>query len=705
MSKKKDSNKITFTSWRVSHRKQEVHMRNMSLESMAEMMKRESRRKIYDKFRNLTPVYEGLKMRMEFYTQRFSVAASFTKDGPDGWRFAKYNGLVLLNVSQLPSIEEAQLVKHLAGLHTSTLAAFIGSSGRSVKIMVRVSRMDGSLPVTENDALAFHQKAYLRAYLIYDGTLNYPIKRVEPRLDQNFVRTYDAQPYMNTKAVPLLVDENLKMTITETESSPIPQQPQEHAKPGLERYADFEKRFMALVTRLTMAEENRKLAVEEPEVFLSKMARECCRTGFPQEEAIRHACNDFERVVDKETMRSLFESAYQLEAAKFGTKSGYNKTQRTAMMLRDYMSSRYVLRHNVIQDTAEYRENTTWDTRFRLLDDRVLGKMVSEARLRGIDVWDKDVKRYALSADIPSYNPVEQFITSVRGCWDGKDRIAMLADTVKTQNPHWGEWFRRWFLSMTAQWMGVMGQYGNSVVPLLIGRQGWRKSTFCRQLLPDELQFGYTDQLDFSSKKEIDRTICQYLLVNLDEFDQLSRRNQDGYLKNLLQRADIRTRAPYKTQVATMRRYASFIGTSNQSDLLTDPSGSRRYLCVELSGPIDVTSRPNYRQLYAQAVQLVEQGERYWFDDNDVDEIMENNRQYMNKGLAEITFHDLFRTATPDEEGAEWLSSSSLLEEIRSHVGSRATLSPITFGRYLNGLPGICTKRTSEGNKFCIKRL
>ena len=57
-------------------------------------------------------------------------------------------------------------------------------------------------------------------------------------------------------------------------------------------------------------------------------------------------------------------------------------------------------------------------------------------------------------------------------------------------------------------------------------------------------------------------------------------------------------RRPYGTSVVEMRRYASFIATSNHKDLLTDPSGSRRFICIEVKGVID-TSRPiDYDQLY-----------------------------------------------------------------------------------------------------------
>ena len=63
---------------------------------------------------------------------------------------------------------------------------------------------------------------------------------------------------------------------------------------------------------------------------------------------------------------------------------------------------------------------------------------------------------------------------------------------------------------------------------------------------------------------------------------------------------------PHGSAVLEMRRYASFIATSNQKDLLTDPSGSRRFICIEVTGVID-TNRPiDYEQLYAQAMYELE---------------------------------------------------------------------------------------------------
>ncbi|MDE8698129.1 VapE family protein, partial [Bacteroides cellulosilyticus] len=99
---------------------------------------------------------------------------------------------------------------------------------------------------------------------------------------------------------------------------------------------------------------------------------------------------------------------------------------------------------------------------------------------------------------------------------------------------HWRELFYRWFLSMTAHWRGLDRQHGNSTSPLLVGAQGYQKSTFCRILLPPELRFGYTDSIDFKSKQDAERSLGRFFLINIDEFDQISV-SQQGFLKHLLQ--------------------------------------------------------------------------------------------------------------------------------------------------------------------------
>lgn len=122
-------------------------------------------------------------------------------------------------------------------------------------------------------------------------------------------------------------------------------------------------------------------------------------------------------------------------------------------------------------------------------------------------------------------------------------------------------------------------------------------------LLPPELRFGYTDSLDFKSKQEAERYLGRFFLINTDEFDQVNV-SQQGFLKHLLQKPAANLRKPYGNIIREVRRYASFIGTSNQKDLLTDPSGSRRFICIEVTAPIRTNVTINYKQLYGIPVEF-----------------------------------------------------------------------------------------------------
>lgn len=377
-----------------------------------------------------------------------------------------------------------------------------------------------------------------------------------------------------------------------------------------------------------------------------------------------------------------------------------NKVQQKAVLFQRYMKDRFVLRLNMLTGKVEFDDRISNGLGFRKIDDRRLNTMVMDARLSGIDVNDRDMRRYVYSMDVPEYNPVDNYLERVKGQWDGKDRIGELARRIKTDNKNWPRWFAIWLRGMVAQWKGMNQLYGNSVAPIIIGKQGWHKSTFCRQLLPPELGFGFTDQLNFGSKHDIDLTIKHYLLVNVDEFDQLTKRVQDGYLKNLMQRTDSKTRKLFTDDVDEARRYASFIGTSNVTDLLTDPTGSRRFLCVELAGPIDTEMPIDYDQLYAQVLQELAEGKPYWFSEDEVQLIMESNQPFMGTKLTEEIFREYFRQPENEQEG-DWLTATEIFQGVKSKR-ENLHMSVEQFGKYLSSLKIFPHKHSKRGNMYKV---
>ena len=369
--------------------------------------------------------------------------------------------------------------------------------------------------------------------------------------------------------------------------------------------------------------------------------------------------------------------------------------------LLNYLERKYEMRFNTALGCTEVRKAGSNEP-FVSVDERMRNTIAIKARLDGIDAWDKDIRRYTESDFVKAFNPVDIFLKGLRGRWNGKNHIEMLADCVPNDNARWTEWFHTWFLAMVAQWMGLDASHGNSVAPLLISRQGYRKSTFCKRLLPEALQWGYNDNLIISEKQNTLRAMTQSLLINIDEFNTLSAKTQDGFLKNVMQLANIKIRQPYCQQQVTLPRIASFIATANVADVFSDPSGCRRFIAVTLTGPIRLPEHIDYEQLYAQAVAELDSGRRYWFDEADTQDIMENNVQYQQRTPAEALFLDSFSIPKDLTKGT-YMTAASIFSLLRQRYGSQLNLTSLShFGRVLANIPNLHSKHSSHGTEYLV---
>lgn len=353
------------------------------------------------------------------------------------------------------------------------------------------------------------------------------------------------------------------------------------------------------------------------------------------------------------------------------------------MRMIGFLCKKYDFRYNSVMKFTEYRPKDKDYWGYQPVDARVQKRMTLEVQLANIRVSIKDVRNYLESDLLSTYNPVENFLFKCAGKWDGKDYIRALARTVPTDNPYWEDWFYTWFLAMVNQWRSYSHRkYGNSVAPLLISKQGYNKSTFCRSLVPPELQWGYNDNLVLSEKRQV----------------------QQGFLKNIIQLPSVKMKPPYGSHVQEFPRMASFIATSNMEDILSDPSGNRRFLGVELTGPIDVSQLPNYEQLYAQALAALQAGEKTYFDAEQTKLIMASNRKFEVISPVDQYFN-LYFDLTDDVKLGEYLTAAEIFQELKSHIGSSVKLSNlISFGRKLSQMPSIHRKRFNDGMRYLVVR-
>ncbi len=378
------------------------------------------------------------------------------------------------------------------------------------------------------------------------------------------------------------------------------------------------------------------------------------------------------------------------------------KKSINAMMT--FLNEKYKLRYNTVMKYTEYQEKDRAWLGFMPVSPRVQKRITLEVQLADIKVTIKDVRNYLESDYVKNYDPIGDFLFECSGKWDGKDHIRSLARTVPTDNPRWADWFYTWYLGMVEQWRTYrIHQYGNSVVPLLISKQGYNKSTFCRRLLPQELQWGYNDNLILSEKRQVLQAMSQFMVINLDEFNQISATVQQGFLKNIIQLPTVKIKRPYGSHVEDFPRTASFIATSNIDDILSDPSGSRRFIGVKLTGPIDVSVKPNHRQLFAQALAALDNGEKCYFDDVQTKLLMESNQEFQMEMPLEQCFYECFSPTQSEEEGT-YFSTAAIFKVLKDRFGSSLEVGNIVaLGRRLRNMDAIKSRRANTGVQYLLK--
>lgn len=351
-----------------------------------------------------------------------------------------------------------------------------------------------------------------------------------------------------------------------------------------------------------------------------------------------------------------------------------NAPEKSLLVIEQFLSERYSFRRNVLNGKAEFavkksEDETPASDSFRPLTQQALNSITLSALREGLDEMcnpKSDIPIYVNSEDVPEFNPVTEFMNRLPR-WDGQNHVAQLFSRLPGISTEQHSFLAVWLRSMVAHWLQMDALHGNEVVPVLIGAQGCGKTTFLRRLLPKELREYYLDHINLSNKFDKEMALTNNLLVNIDEFDTITARQQPK-LKQALSNNKVNGRPIFGKVQQDRMRFASFAATTNNPHPLTDVTGSRRFLCMNIPKGqlIDNTGDIDYGQLYAQVLyELKETNAPYWFNNEEVARIQELNLRYMQqKDMAEI-ISACFRK--PQEgEAYKAMSSTDLLHMIRN---------------------------------------
>ncbi len=595
------------------------------------------------------------------------------------WRMIGYNGLVVLEVNDLQTYEKAVEIRELAKKLPETMLCFLGGSGRSVKIVCRGElyqkedvrgkkedvrgkkeevggeKKDVRLPKDEADIRQFHLNLYNTARRAYQNQFGFDIEFLEPRLDRTVYMSADPEMGINLEARPFYAD---------TERHDLPQpvvisREEDHLMPGRTVTRTYHLNWTFIVE--TVMGHYFDLPDEDKEAtLLMQIASMCLDQGIPQAHAkgltLLHPVLNRDRLLVEKIFQTVYSVAEQEDYRKkhkIRPLKSVPEDTIQAMKTELFLNSNYELRKNLLTGVAEYREKFSDDQRFKPLTEEVRNDMTLRATELGLKSWDRDVNRFIDSTRIEQYDPVNSWLDQLPN-WDGHDYIAELAARVPTSQPHWEKYLRYWLVGMVAQWRESDKQLtGNALTPLLIGRQGCGKTRFCKIILPPELRDYYNDKLNFKNEFDLNIALTSFALINIDEFDKTTN-SQQIVLKYLLSSSDVKFRPPYGKTIKLYRRYTSFIGTTNQLKPLVDPTGSRRFVCVGVTGNINFEDNLYHEQLFAQALHLFNTGERFWLNDDEIATLIQENEPYQHLNDLVEMIGETFRSPNDDEKGKWW---------------------------------------------------
>lgn len=150
---------------------------------------------------------------------------------------------------------------------------------------------------------------------------------------------------------------------------------------------------------------------------------------------------------------------------------------------------------------------------------------------------------------------------------------------------------------------------------ILQGRQGAMKSSFFKVMASKEW---FDDSLGSTSDKDERLKLHLVWFVEWAELETVFKRKDVATVKAFLSSSRDLVRPPYGRDHKELDRPSIIVGTTNEVEFLTDPTGSRRYWVIPVRKKIDIAQLQHERDaIWGAAVAAYRAGESWWLSDDD----------------------------------------------------------------------------------------
>ena len=348
--------------------------------------------------------------------------------------------------------------------------------------------------------------------------------------------------------------------------------------------------------------------------------------------------------------------------------------------IKAFLDHRIRLRHNVISGRIEFFDAAGDDgsEQWQPFVDRMLNTLWAEMAM-DYRVCKFDIDNIVNSIYTPLYNPFTNYLESLPQWHEGDhDHIADLAATVRLRSTgalNFCEVLRKWLVAMLASWLG--SNTVNHVILVLIGEQGVYKTTWFNYLLPPELRRYFYNKVNINRTTRDEMVyLSRYALMCYEELDCMNSADLNR-LKGIVTMEHIDEREPYARYAEHRPHIASFCGTGNNLQFLTDPTGNRRWMPFEVESIISPREHPlNYVGIYSQVYALYLSGFRYYFSSEEIKIQNRHNRNFESPNM-ELELVSLYFRRPNEGETPTFMTSSRAMQIIGTGIAQKLNVSRI----------------------------
>jgi len=568
----------------------------------------------------------------------------------------EYSKFIILDIDKL-STTDLQKSKSIAAQSEFTYACFISPSGNGLKILVKIDT-----PKTE------HKETFLKVQAHYENILKLEIDKSGKDLTRLCFYSWDENLYLNENSKTFVTANTIQVPLIET-------QPEPKTK-NTEPFLDYDAIYNHCVN---FTEKKVQFVNGSRNVFVHQLACNLNRKGVALQQALGYILTDFG--YDEKEVTQAVNSAYG-NIHEFGKNEKFeqpNKPKKAANFsitdttedddedkpkptqidrLELFLSTRYVFRHNIVSGKLEFQY--FGKKKWNVMNDFIENSMLRECLKGRIKTNLSSLRNLLYSDFCELFNPFEDYFFNLPTYDEKTDYIAELANTIATTKQElWQQCFKKWLVAMVG--CVLDDKVINHTVIVFSGKQGLGKTTWVEKLVPKQLkEYLFSGTINPNNKDTLVQ-LSECMLINLDELENLNR-SEIGSLKEIITKTQIRMRKAYGHNNETMPRRASFAGSVNTAQFLNDSTGSRRFLCFELEG-IKYQHDVDINLAFSQALFLFKSGFRYWFDQEEIKSITENNEQYQLHSPEEELLLTWFEPC-PKEEATLFLNASQIAAKI-----------------------------------------